>query len=410
MTILPTTAGSVWAVQIVTGDTSANPITSANGWTLCPTSCNAVSSAAFNQDAAYKVGGSAGTTSITVTLTSAPSGFYGIAFVELLPPSGYTASLDKTGATVATGCTACVGVPLTLTATDAIIQFQEEQGNDGNQGWNAWNSPYITDPVNNGIYLNATSGAAPTLNQTPSGTINFSALAFKSTAGSFSYATPSPLFTLVANTPASASGVSCSPTCSLTIPSTGSGHLLFVAVHSASSSDFLSSASGGGTWVVPSGAGTCKLNNSTTIQESCGYVLSSTSGVTSITFTMSASGTYGFTTFEVSRSTGSFMLDTEGSTTISTSTLANVGPALTLGGTNDVIFQQAGGQGFINNVTYYPQPYVATAAGFQVYYDPSAPGDNAASAILLNTANGAAATWLPQVIGYPLVLTAIAFK
>lgn len=410
MTVLPTTAGSVWAIQIVTGDTSANKITSANGWTLC-SNCNVVGSGVGNQDAAYKIGGTAGTTSVTVTLTSTPANFFGFAFLELLPPAGYTASFDTSGSFAATSCTACTGVGLTLTGTDAIVQFQEEQNNDSSPAWAAWNAPYITDPVNNGLYLNATSGAAPTMNQTPSGGINFSALAFKSTAANFSVPTPSPLFSIVSYTPGTFTGVSCSPTCTLTIPSTASGNLLFAQSSNFGGTGRISSMSGGGTWVVPS-SGTSDCSYTVSSQTNgCAYVLSSTSGVTSVSFTMSASGTYGIDLYEIHRSSGSWTLDTQASNNVATSTNNNVGPALTLSGSNDVIFQEITGAGYYNNELYYPQPYIGTAAGFSVFYNNNFTNlQGGATGVLLNSTNGAATHWLGQSNGSAITMSAIAFK
>jgi hypothetical protein len=409
MTVLPTTAGSVWAIQIVTGDTaSANKITNANGWTLC-SNCSVVTGVG-NLDAAYKIGGTAGTTSVTVTITNTPTTFFGFAFLELLPPSGFTASLDTSGnVTPTVVCNTCTGVPLTLTATDAIVQFQEASGAAVAPTWSSWSAPYITDPVFNGIYLNATSGSAPTLTQSGSGgAINFAALAFKSTAGSFTVPTPSPAFSIASYSSSTITGVSCSPTCSLTIPTTAAGDLLFAQSSSVSGTGTISSMSGGGTWVVPT-SGTTTCNNTVSSQTNgCAYSLSSTSGVTTVTFTMSASGTYGIDLYEIHRTSGSWTLDTQASNNVATSTNNNIGPALTLSGSNDVIFQELTGTGFFNSELGYPQPYIGSAAGFQVFFDNTNIGGS--TGVLLNTTNGAATHWLGTLTGNPITMSAIAFK
>lgn len=407
MRVLPTTKGSVWAIQIVTGNNVT--ITAANGWTLC-SNCHQYTGAsgAQNMDAAYRIGTAAGTTSVTVTLSANATGFWGFAFVEFMPPAGSSASLDTSGSVTQTSCTVCTAVPLTLSATDAVVEFQIEQRDNGNEGWNSWSAPFFTDVVNNGIYLNAPPGsmAAPKLTQSPSGTLGFSALAFKSTAGTFNV--PPPRFSIRHFVYGSYGGMSCTPNCRLTVPSTAPGSLLFVHV-GALSTGVLSSVSGGGAWALPSGAHTCQLIYSAHAS-SCAYVLSSTAGTTSLTMTMSASGSYGIAYYELTRTpgSGSFALDTQGAKSVASSNYHNYGPTLALSGGDDVIFQQATGPNFYNSARRYVQPYVATPAGFQVFFHTGS--DGSATGILLNTADGEATQWMPQVASGAGLYTAIAFR
>lgn len=408
MNILPTTAGSMWVIQIVTANNVT--INTANGWTQCPVSCHSFTSG-FNQDIAYKIDGSAGTTSVSVTLSSNATGYFGMSFAEVLPPAGYVGTYDTSGHNEAGSCVTCTGVALSLSATDAIIQFQNEENNVCAGGWNCWSAPYITDIVNQGIYLNAISGIAPTLTQNTSGEINFSAIAFKSTAGSFTVPTPSPVFsiysfTLGTTTYNQATGLTCNPTCSLTIPATQAGDLLFAQAGNENSGH-ISSVSGGGSWVVPTGANTCALTTNTQAN-SCAYVLSATAGTTTINFTMSGNSTYGINVYEIARTSGSFTLDSQNSVSVDSSTNNTFGPALTLSGTNDVIFQETTGDGFFNSAKYYAQPYCPTAAGFQVFYSNGAHGSS--TGVLPNTVNGLAAQWIPQSTGSPVTLSAIGFK
>jgi hypothetical protein len=410
--VLATTSGSVAAIILgTTNNVTISSVTGGGGWTHCA-ACHLFDAAGFNWDIAYSTTLSAGTTSVTVNLTGAAGGttsdlFYAN-FIELLPPAGFSGQFDVGNTLAEAACTSCVGVNLgTLGGTDAIIQATT---GGPNVGFNLFGSPYFTEYLSNAgnltaIQLNATSGAGPTLAQATSAAVDWTAIAFKSTAGSFT--PPTPVFSLVSVASTVNDGLvylSCSPTCSLTVPSTGSGHLLFLQV-SNPSGNFLSSATGGGTWVVPTGASTCQLNQSGSAV-SCGYVLSSTSSATTINLTMSASATYGVMYYEVSRTSGSFVLDTQASTGITGTTSTTTGQALTLSGTNDVIFQEL--SSLATNIplaqSLYPQPLLKTSQG-QIFAN-----DKASTGVLLNTKNGTAPKYLMFATGQAAAVSAVAFK
>ena len=82
--------------------------------------------------------------------------------------------------------------------------------------------------------------------------------------------------------------VNCAPTCSLTVTSTGSGHLGVIAYYSQSISGsfpfYISSVSGGGAWVSN---GACRVQDTVTgTSVDLAYVLATTSGTTSISVTL----------------------------------------------------------------------------------------------------------------------------
>jgi hypothetical protein len=394
--MFPTTAGSVWLVRTHTGNNvQIASVTGGGGtWTHCP-SC-AVFNSTLNQsiDASYNLSGGAGTTAVTVTLAAPASGFFQVNFIELLPPSGSTASFDAAAATSSNSCSTCTGAGLSLSGTDAV--FQTQAGN-GVSGWNGWSSPYITDGRGNGIGLNVTSGAAPTVKMNSSIGGLFMAIAFKSSAGSFT--PPAQQFSAV-NFTSPASGANCTPSCTLTIPSTGSGHLLYLEVGDINNAHIVSISSGG-TWVIPSGSNSCAIVLSPNQALSCGYVLSSTAGATSLNLTMSGSGAIAYAVWEIATTSGSFALDTQGSTQNPATGFNPRGQALTLTGTNDVIFQSIFSPGGTSSVTLYPMGYINGQG--QLFFN-----NQAGLAALLNTTNGAAPEWATENV--PTTVFGVAFK
>lgn len=363
-TLAPTHAGTVWIIRIHTPNNVSISSVSGGGatWSLCPSSsCHLFNSTnGDNQDLAYGIGGSAGTTNMTVNLSGNAGAFFGMNFIEIQPPAGSTPSFDTAGTVTTTSCTTCTAVGLTLTATDAVIQVMS--GNNA-ASFNSWSSPYITDIANDGIALNTNSGTAPTVT-VPSTGVDFSAIAFKSSLGTFT----APVGPLSLVNFASNSGLACNPTCSLSIPSPaiGSGHLLYLQAANLGG-PYIQSVSGGGTWVVPTG---CQVKVSGTSDAlSCAYVLSSTPGASSISITMTGNSTTGFTFSEVATSSGTFALDAIGATQNSASLNPN-GQALTLNGNNyDVVFQSSFIPGGSSGETFYPLTsgwYFFTNEGQQV--------------------------------------------
>jgi hypothetical protein len=364
--VLPTTAGSVWVIVAVSANNthiaSASSVGGGGTWTLCPTSeCNTFNASAGAIDAIYNLGGAANTQNVTVTLNASATGFYDAAFIELLPPPGQTASFDTAGATASTACTTCTGVALTTSATDFVLQFADNFGTATSS--NPCSSPYYTDNFNQCIGLNIASGSltAPTFTQTPSDPMAWTALAFKSSAAGFTVTTP--LFSLVHYTSlAGAVGEACNPTCSVTIPSTTAGTLLFVAAGAGTASSYISSITDGGdTFTNCSGANITTTASAQAM--SCAYVLSGAGGKITLSVTMAANATVGFGVYEVSRTVGSFTLDAQGSTQRTVSLPYLTGQTLSLTGTNDACFQGAYNAGGTSSATQYLTPFTFGASG-----------------------------------------------
>jgi hypothetical protein len=138
------------------------------------------------------------------------------------------------------------------------------------------------------------------------------------------------------NTACPASGT----TCAVTVTSTGTGNILISTSikDSASNTTTISSVSGGGTWTHPTGAN--GVDASAGSSDSA-YNLSSTSGATSITLTMSAASATIWTAcvreYSLTGATAAF--DTTANRDQSTAATSFAGATLTLTGTNDLIVQ-----------------------------------------------------------------------
>lgn len=361
-TLAPTTAGTVRIIFLRTANASNAPnvtISSVSGagstWNLCPaSSCHILGN--DNLDMAYAIGGSGGQTNITVTLSgSSGSAFFTVIFYEFLPPAGATASFDTSGTvnhSCTSGSTTGVGLTLSANSTDLILTGR---GNGDPSGPFAYSSPYTQTPYNNAFSLNDSTGAAPTMGCSGSSLI-YTAIAFKSSAGLFT--PPTPHMKAANYTNLNDTQPSCNPSCTLTIPQTTVGNLLYLQAADINNV-FISSVSGGGAWVVPSGANTChnEVNSAGTSNAiSCAYILSMTSSVTSLTVTMTGSGAAAFAIMEVHPLNGAtFSLDAEGST-INPLSFAPPGQALSLTGTDDAIFQTIFVPGGNTAVTDYPMP------------------------------------------------------
>lgn len=401
--IAPTVAGSVWIVSEM--DSEDNPsssdnvtISSVSGgggtWSLCPSSsCHVYDGTQTqNSDLAYNLSGTTGTQSFTVTLSGSTSSKFVIQFAEFLPPSGYTASFDTSGHNDDATCPSqiCAGPTLSLTATDFVyVCCEYEINGQFANGGAPWTSPYLTSPVGNGIGLNVSAGStSPTVLTTGAPGIVTSAIAFKSSAGPFVF-TGSTNFSLVqyvlpTRSGASAGQVTCSPACpALTgLSSTGSGNLLFlVEGDTGASGRRLSSITDNKseTWTIPTGTGTCGANSGI----SCAYVLSSTSGVTSITPTLTGStSNAGFSLWEFHRSSGSWTLDVQGAKT-NTSTTLPVSPTITCTGTNDVVISAIAASGGVSGMQY---GMIGFSPSADLNLETSSPFDPSDGA-LLNTTN-----------------------
>lgn len=400
--IVPTTAGTVWVMEIqTTNNVTITSVTGGGGgWTLCPaSSCHLFSSSpARNVDMAYNLTGAAGTTSVTVNLSGGSGTIFGANFFEFLPPPGSTASFDAAATNLSTNCSGtCPGVGLTITGTDVILQSMHA---NSASTWNAWSSPYTTLPLGEGLYLNAKSGAAPTVKVSGTGAV-VHAIAFKSTAGSFT--PPTKPISVVNFTSTGLNGTSCSPTCSISVPSTGAGNLLFIEAANLNN-NFISSVSGGGTgWVIPSGGNSCRIsyvlagNNAL----SCAYLLSSTAGATSISITMTGGGAEFFSIWEVTSTAGAFAFDTQSSTQNSAS-FSPPGAALSLTGTNDAVFQAIFVPGGTSSGSYLMQPRIP-GASLNFF------NNNAAEGGVMNVSSAPPIIWVNQQ-NNATVVTGVAFK
>lgn len=204
-------------------------------------------------------------------------------------------------------------------------------------------------------------------------------------------------FTLVQNL---GNFCSSSTTCAVTVSSTGSGHLLFLqAGNSSGAADYLSSVSGGGTWVVPS---SCQINDSSTGAVSCAYSLSSSSGTTTVNLTFGASSAYSVAFWEYSFTLGSTSLDTCGTGDNTTAATTQSGVALTLSGSSDVLLQATTGNTTIGGPTSISSPYGHLTG-------PSIPLQFFGGADSENSSSGTAPTWTWSASNKSVV-NACAFK
>ena len=378
------------------GCTSGNAI---DTFTLCAASaCHSLSSN-DNIDAAYVAGGAGGATYLTVNMSGTPGSVPYYEFTELLPPkcSGSTcsSSFDKnvfssaSAGACSTGCTA--GSGMAITATDGIVGFIDTSSAQTAQN-------YYNDNTGNLFALDATS--APAFQITLTGYYNVSEIAFKSAGGSF---TPTNnLFSPVNLALTSQGGpahtfylaLSCNVTCTFTPPASTSGDLIFLYASTTTygGTQVISSVSGRGTWTDCS---TANITGGFLSPQSlsCAYTLSSTGGSGAITVTMSATATAYVAYFEVSRSSGSFVLDTQNSYAYhSTSVSAMVGPTLSVTGP-DACFSafapNTNSGNYSTGTSLYPYP---GGANFFQAFSGSGPISNAME--LLNTSSSTA----PQVL------------
>jgi hypothetical protein len=199
-----------------------------------------------------------------------------------------------------------------------------------------------------------------------------------------------------------ATTTSCSPTCTITPTVQAIGDAGLIQVWQTSgSADYISTStvpSGGGTWYVPSGAGTCQNSNINIGASSCAWTPSLTSTSPSIVITMTASTTYRVIFWDVPYSgTGSAALDTQNSTVLSAGTNPT-GQALTLTGSSEAVFQMVGvPTGPASAIT---SPYQTTFGEWS---------NQCSFASAMNISSGAAPTWTDSNSEAAIVV-AIAFK
>lgn len=421
--ILSTTSGSAWVfwVNHDTNTTIQNMSGGSATWNYFGngfTSCHIFDGThGQDSDCAYATNGASSTTSVTVTLGVAPAFGWAVKFAEVLPPAGYSALLDTAGVNSSSSCGICNGVSLNLTATDAVFSFAAPWNgppttSTGN--WHIYSDPFITDVNFNGVYLNAPAGtlAAPTFPNSPADSMVVSSIAFKSTAGKFNII-PS-VFNMV-NISYYPSSIDCTPTCSVTIPTTGANNLLILEQANQNTQHITAVSDGTSSFSVPSGSNTCtqSVSGASQFVIGCAYLLASNASKTTVNVTMNTTGFVGFVVYEISRNDGkAFVLDAQGSSQVSPTGGRLTGQSLALGctgcsnsitGTNDVLIGTVFTQGGSNAPTLYPYFYNTTGDQDNLQ------AANALTTALLNTTNGNPSIWVSGG-GSNGAVSSIAFK
>jgi len=389
-TFLPTIANSGIAVGITTSNnvTASTSVTWSCGgtWTAGP---HVYDSTVGALSVLINVGNTGGCTSATFTVSGAPgtSIWAGIVpnVVEFIAPTGLSAVVDQTASVDdSTSCSASCALASfsggsALTSTDAVVQFNNAQYTITSCIYGTANATncagtftggYVSDYNGDAIYLNAPAGSLTGTAQqrnssgSASGHVTFAAVAFK---GSSSFTlSPSQIWTATNNDSFYYSGAPCSSTCTgITVPSTTGSDLLIFCAQSASAagaSAYISSLSDNKsqTWTD---LGSVRIGASSYGTQDCQYVLSDTAGVTTISATMNASGTYYFAIYEFNKSSGAAVLDAQGSTNNSgTSSATPASQGLTLSGTDDLclsLILSPGASDGILGITNVPYPWDA---------------------------------------------------
>lgn len=197
-----------------------------------------------------------------------------------------------------------------------------------------------------------------------------------------------------------------SATCSVTMTSTGAGHLITAEAIYPGAGGSITSASCGGTLThCPS----CFVEEATNlISEDGAYILSSSSGTTScsITLTTNPGGSWkaefqewSFTGSSISLDTGATPTNNRDQTTTSTSI---AGPSLTLSGTSDVIVEMNNAAGTTNSIS-------GGCSGGTGYTLGTGLTSSKSIAYCYNTADATAPTWT-QATAARAALGAMAFQ
>jgi hypothetical protein len=388
--VISTTAGSAGMVFMAAGNNEhLSSVTGGGTWTVLPSSeCALFNATAGAVDCAYNPAITTATTSITTTISGNATGFYGAEFFEFAPPAGTTSvSLDIgcSSAGCATNftssCTTCSGVALTTTGNDVIAQFND--CGPAATGWNDFSTPYFTDIFTNAIDLNSAVGSisAPTYTQS-TGYCLFAAIALKSNLGTFTPITPSPNFALVNYTQVTPGACT---SCVVTIPSTGSGNLLYIIDSNPGAATI--TASDGTDTFTPCVAANIIIT-ATNDSLTCVYTDSLTAAKTSVTVTQSASTAPSIGVYEVSRSTGTFAIDGQNASQRTVTGQIFNGQTLTgLTGSNDVCFQGTYNPGAAIGPSLYMQPRPGGNLG-------GVTGGEGSTTIRLNDASGTAPVWI----------------
>jgi hypothetical protein len=167
--------------------------------------------------------------------------------------------------------------------------------------------------------------------------------------------------------------------CAITVNSTGMGHIGIVGLMSYKSAVHISSVSGGGNWVHPSG---CSAQTSDGTSTDLAYLWNETNGTTLISVTFSGKPGQGQIEYaEYSTTAPSTWFDGCGTNVINSDGTLPAGPSLTLSGSNDVIVEAAVCGG--NNLNAITSPYT----------NPDDFPNSFGFAGAINQSTGAAPTW-----------------
>jgi IPT/TIG domain len=378
-TLNPTSGAAGASITISGSNFGATQSTSTvtfNGTTATPTSWGATSIA---------VPVPAGATSGNVVVTVGGTASNGVSFtVTAAAPS--VSSLNPTSGAVGTSVTIS-GANFGATQSTSTVTFNGTAATP-----TSWSASSITAPVPSGA---TTGNVEATVGGVASNGVTF-------TVGSTTAAT----FTLIQRP--QTTNTTCSTTvdtCTLTVASTGSGHLGVVTVGLlAAKNTWVTSVtdSMGSTWTVPgnTGSGGCYMFNGNYGTTGCAYNLSLPAGVTSITATWSSAVPEGsrFDFREYSYTGGGIALDSIGTTQDSSTPVTTItGVTPVLSGTNDVIVQAfSSGSSHATGVTTYGDANI----GDSLY----------GSADLLNTTSTVPPTWSTCCANTIYAAIAIAFK
>jgi hypothetical protein len=373
-------SGTVGTSVTITGTNfgatqSTNTVTF-NGAAATPTSWSATS-------IAVPVPTGATTGNVVVTVSGTASN--GVSFT-VTSPAPTISSLNPTSGAVGASVTIS-GSNFGATQSTSTVTFNGAAATP-----TSWSATSITAPVPTGA---TTGNVEVTVGGVASNGMTF-------TIGSTTAAT----FTLIQRP--QTSNTTCSTTvntCTLSIASTGNGHLGVVTVALlAAKNTWVTSVTDnmGSTWTVPgnTGSGGCYLYNGNYGTTGCAYNLSLPAGVTSITATWSSAVPEGarFDFREYSYTGGGIALDSIGTTQDSSTpvtTITGVTPALS--GTNDVIVQAfSSGSSHATGVTTYGDANI----GDSLY----------GSADLLNTTSTVPPTWSTCCANTIYAAISIAFK
>jgi len=277
--IFPTVANAVLIVS--TAQTNDVTIAASGGWSIDASShCHIRDTVeGVTVDTAYIIAPTPGTTTLpTVSFSGDPGTVIGLTVGEVVPPAGYTAQYDGCAAVHNTGCSTCTAAAPPISNTDAVIHFVA----CGNCGLSSGVGAFPWTPASystfagaqNGIGLNINTSTPPTVTQGSSSWFIDSALSVGSNAGAF---TPPAQPLSISSAPENGPNQQCT-TASCPFPFTTTPTQALPAgdacviwdTNSSTTSHYISTMTGCGTWVVPAG---CQASSSTGGSISCAYNL-----------------------------------------------------------------------------------------------------------------------------------------